>query len=138
MQDAMESIKGNFKGLALVAGDKILVMTKFPTFGDEKIQVSPETWSDLAVNLREIWVEVEKEPQQQLPPILESIQVVTNKNNNAPPVLDPSAQQRKLTVHLCGYTGNKYEIFCMSLQPIDNSGDALGFSLVPKGSVRTV
>ncbi|KLO11512.1 hypothetical protein SCHPADRAFT_905938 [Schizopora paradoxa] len=53
-------IRKNIKDLESIGDDEITVFAKIPTFGDEKIKIAPETWSDVVGEIREllVWVEI--------------------------------------------------------------------------------
>jgi len=85
-------------------------LARIPTFGNERIQVSPETWSELVGDLREIWVEANREPQRQLKVAEASLSLSLSNN-------DDTSQTMTLNVRLLATISDTLQTFPFKCKP---------------------
>ena len=63
-KSAIKSIKKIFKALDSIEDDGICLFFKDYLINDnEKIEIPPETWETLVVDLKKIWIEIPEEVQ---------------------------------------------------------------------------
>ncbi|KLO11502.1 hypothetical protein SCHPADRAFT_905931 [Schizopora paradoxa] len=75
-KDALKTIKETFRQLNAVDDGRIRLLSRFPSFGEEKIEIPSGTWETLVETIREVWIEVSEEPQD----LVQSFDFQKNKN----------------------------------------------------------